>query len=67
MSGYILTLHSIKSEGSSSKPESQDVKKNKKPLFEVKERFFDGEQKGNRVTHPIAYLSLACERLRPLI
>ena len=66
MSEYIFALHSIKSEGSSSKPESQDVEKNKKPLFEVKERFFD-EQKGNRVTHPIAYLPLACERLCPLL
>ena len=52
MSGYILALISIKFGGSSSKAESQDVEKNKKPLFEVKGRFFDDKHKGNRVIHP---------------
>ncbi len=61
MSGYIFALYSIKSEGSSSKPESQGVIKNEKPLtkskhfstcFEVKEWFFDDEHKENRVIHP---------------
>ena len=50
----LLTLHSIKSEGSSSKPESQDVEKNKKPLFEVKERFFDDEHKGNHASNRLS-------------